>query len=172
MQQRFLPWSDSCFVCGDANPDGLGLRFTVEGDEVVVRTIPRATFEGYPGRLHGGILTALLDETVGWACTLAHGRFCLTAELKVRFLAPVPAGREIEVRGRAAAVNRRRVVGEGVVMGDGGVALAQAEGRFLPVESEVHDAIVSRLKMPGRSAREDDLRVVSSRVRRADDASR
>jgi acyl-coenzyme A thioesterase PaaI-like protein len=56
----------------------------------VVRTTfdchPR--FEGYPGQLHGGIISTLLDATMA-NCLFAQDLQAVTAELSVRFKAPV-----------------------------------------------------------------------------------
>ena len=58
MAERLLPWSRTCFVCGESNPFGLGVRFSVADGVVRVRTSVDPRFEGYPGRVHGGVITA------------------------------------------------------------------------------------------------------------------
>ena len=54
-----------CFGCGQANPVGLQLEFSLASDRSVVSlaTIPD-TCEGHPGYLHGGIIATLLDESM------------------------------------------------------------------------------------------------------------
>lgn len=163
-----LPWSGTCFVCGEDNPRGLGGRFVVEQGEVVLRTVPPAWFEGYRGQLHGGIVTALLDEAIGWACTLARGRFCVTAELRVRFLRPVSGGREVEARGRAVEVSDRRMTGRGELLDVRGRRVATADGVFVPVSPARHARVVEMLRIDGRPARLSDLPMVESAVRRTD----
>jgi uncharacterized protein (TIGR00369 family) len=157
MAERFLPWSDTCFVCGEANRAGLGVRFVVDGDTVVVRTVLDPCYEGYPGHVHGGIITALLDETMGWACTVATGRLCLTAEINVRFRRPVPAGRDLVVKGRSQASSDRVARGHGWIEDGGGTVLATAEGVFFPLPEARHQEVVPMLKMAGRAARLDDI---------------
>ena len=58
------PSSRGCFVCGRENPMGLAARWTNHPECGEVRAtveIPEH-FNGYPGTVHGGILSALLDE--------------------------------------------------------------------------------------------------------------
>lgn len=163
-----LPWSDTCFVCGEDNPHGFGGRFVVEDGDVVLRTVPPRWFEGYRGQLHGGVITALLDETIGWACTLARGRFCVTADLRVRFLRPVGGGTEVVARGRVVEVGERRVTGRGELRDARGRRVATADGAFVPVSESRHAGVVEMLRIDGRPARLDDLPMVESAARRSD----
>ena len=48
----------------------------------------RPLLEGYPGVLHGGVISALLDGAMT-NCLFAQGRAAVTAELRVRFRHPV-----------------------------------------------------------------------------------
>ncbi len=50
------------------------------------------TFEGYPGYLHGGIISTILDSAMA-NCLFAQGHQAVTAELAVRFRAPVTLDR-------------------------------------------------------------------------------
>jgi uncharacterized protein (TIGR00369 family) len=133
------------------------VRFTVEGDEVVARTSVDARFEGFPGHLHGGIISALLDETAGWACTVASGRLYYTVQLTVRYSRPVPGGQPIVIRGRCSGDDGRIARGQAAIEDAGGRCLATAEGRFFPLPREQQEAIVPHLKMAGRPARIEDL---------------
>lgn len=157
MSGRPLPWSEACFVCGEGNSNGLRARFHADGEEVRARVVLDRCFEGYPGHVHGGVVTALLDEAAGWACTVAVGRLCVTVELTVRFLRPVPGGEELGVRARCTEAGGRRPAGEAWLEDGRGRRLAHARGRFVPVPEERHRAVVASLRMPGRAARVEDL---------------
>jgi acyl-coenzyme A thioesterase PaaI-like protein len=78
-----------CVVCGHNHPHGLRLDFTLQ-DDGSVETVFAASeaFEGYQGRLHGGIIAAILDGAMTH-CLFAHGRRAFTAELTVRYRLPV-----------------------------------------------------------------------------------
>ncbi len=155
--EKALPWSRTCFVCGEGNPIGLGVRFVVEDGLVRVRTRLDPRFEGYPGRVHGGVITALLDETAGWACTVVVGRLCLTARISVRFLHPVPGDEPIEVIGEHLGSRGGFEQGRARLVDAEGRALASAEGQFSPVSPSLHAAIVPELRMPGRPATPEDI---------------
>lgn len=74
-----------CFVCGRDNPIGLHLRFFVdEQNRVHAEFTPHAEHQSYPGVMHGGLISALFDETIGRAA-IAQNFWCMTAELSVRY---------------------------------------------------------------------------------------
>jgi hypothetical protein len=57
------PNSRMCFVCGIDNPIGLHLSFYTDDEgRCVARFRPRPEHQGYPGHLHGGLISTLLDE--------------------------------------------------------------------------------------------------------------
>jgi uncharacterized protein (TIGR00369 family) len=99
----------NCFGCGPANVAGLRLRFRrCDDGDVETRPLVAARFEGVDDVVHGGIQTTILDEVMGVAAQLslpasASAAPCVTAELAVRFLRPVPVG---EVWARARVVRR------------------------------------------------------------------
>jgi acyl-coenzyme A thioesterase PaaI-like protein len=53
---------------------------------------------GYPGYVHGGIVSSALDEAMAWSAARYFRRMCVTAELTVRFLKRVPLNKELLVR--------------------------------------------------------------------------
>src|SRR5919112_6428057 len=120
-----LPNYELCYVCGHANPLGLNVRFRVEGDTVTTRFRPDPLHAGYPGRLHGGVLAALLDETMGWAPCVIAGRFCVAVELNVRYLKPAPTDRELRVVGRTESTESRIWQASGEITDDEGTAYAR-----------------------------------------------
>lgn len=88
------PSSRMCFVCGRDNPVGLKLRFFEEPEDQRVRadfTVPDE-YQGYPGIVHGGIVSTILDEVSGRAVMMASAgeRLFATLQLKVRFHRPTP----------------------------------------------------------------------------------
>jgi hypothetical protein len=60
------PNSKMCLVCGLKNDFGLHASFyELDNGELLGVFTPGDQHQGYPDRLHGGIATAILDETVG-----------------------------------------------------------------------------------------------------------
>jgi acyl-coenzyme A thioesterase PaaI-like protein len=130
--------SRMCMVCGRDNPSSLKARFyELEGGELLGLFAPLEVHQSYPGRLHGGVISAVLDETIGRAISLTEpDAFGVTVELTVRFRKPVPLDQEVRVVARITSDARRLYEGTGeIVLADGTVA-AEASGRYLrmPIE--------------------------------------
>lgn len=126
-----------CFACGANNPIGLHLQFTYsEGTAEALFTAERV-FQGYPGIMHGGLVSTLLDEAMAHAAISAHGT-AVTGDLHVRMRGRgVPIGRPLRLRGRVTGRRGRLVLAEATLHDEGGSLLAQAEGKFmLVVEKE------------------------------------
>jgi uncharacterized protein (TIGR00369 family) len=89
-----------CFVCGQENSGGLQARFRIDPEAgwAECRLSIPATFQGWQGVVHGGIVSAVLDEVAIQACR-GTAQDLLTAELQIRFRKPVPVGVEVTVRG-------------------------------------------------------------------------
>ena len=51
-----------CFACGKANPIGLKLEFERTEEECSTAFIPKREHQSYDGRMHGGLISTLLDE--------------------------------------------------------------------------------------------------------------
>jgi acyl-coenzyme A thioesterase PaaI-like protein len=131
------PTSRMCFVCGESNPAGIHVRFYEQADgSVLSRFTGCDHHQGYPGRMHGGVITAVMDETMGRAIMTRYGAkiWGVTAELTVRFRKPVPLGVELTAVGRITAEKTRLFEGSGeMYLPDGSVAV-EASGKFVKME--------------------------------------
>lgn len=134
--------SVGCFGCSTANERGLGLVFQ-RGDAVVeARTTLGDSFAGYDGLVHGGIVSTLLDEAMGWAILELAGRFAVTRTLTVDFRRPVFTGRPLTVNARISGEESDGALRvEAEVTDARGRLLASAVGIWVPVrESRVRPA--------------------------------
>jgi acyl-coenzyme A thioesterase PaaI-like protein len=141
--------SRMCLVCGRDNPLGLHARFyelapegpaesgavpsdPAGGRELLGVFTPREEHQSYPGRLHGGISSAILDETIGRAILLVQpGAWGVTAEFTVRFRRPLPLDEEVRCVARLTRDASRLFEGSGeILLGDGSVAVA-AHGKYV-----------------------------------------
>jgi acyl-coenzyme A thioesterase PaaI-like protein len=131
--------SRMCLVCGAGNPVSLKAQFLeLEGGDLLGVFHPLEVHQSYPGRLHGGISSAILDETIGRAIIIAEpGIWGVTAEFSVRFRQPVPLDGEIRAVGRITRNTSRLFEGTGeILLADGSVAV---EGRGKYVKMSIED---------------------------------
>jgi len=89
---------ENCLVCGDKNEIGMNLPFDYDGEVAATEYTAEARFEGYKEVLHGGILTALLDEVMAKAI-FGKKILAATVEIKVKFKKPVKTGEKIKLEG-------------------------------------------------------------------------
>lgn len=143
--KRYLPTYKNCFVCGQGNPAGLGVRFFIEGDKVKAEFVPQEAHMGYRGIVHGGIISALLDEIMGWPLSLENGRVCISVEIRVRFKRPLPLGQRYIVSGEAVDDARRLWEGRGEIRDEQGLLYAAGWGRYLPLSEEETEEVSNYL---------------------------
>ena len=65
---------NACVGCGPEHPTGLRLAFRRKGDAVSTTLAATARHEGWPGRLHSGILYLAMLETANWTLYGLRGR--------------------------------------------------------------------------------------------------
>ncbi len=125
--------SKMCFVCGLKNPAGLHASFyNLEGDQVVALFTPCEKHQGYPGRLHGGMAAAILDETIGRAMNIESDEIWgVTVDLQVRYKQPVPLDTELRVVGRIIGQNRRLFEGTGEILLPDGQVAVEGRGKYI-----------------------------------------
>jgi len=128
-----------CFVCGESNPGGVHVRFYEQEDgSLLSRFTPAEQHQGYPGRMHGGVITAVMDETIGRAIMIRYGEaiWGVTAELTIRFRKPVPIGVELTAVGRITNENSRLFEGSGELYLPDGTVAVEASGKFIKLNIE------------------------------------
>ena len=144
----YLPTSKSCFICGEENPAGLRTRFYIEDGVVKAELNARDHHCGYPNVVHGGVVAAILDETMGWAATCVIERMCYTGDLTIRYLKPVPCDRTTTVTTDVVRANKRLAEVRSAVVDSDGEVYVRGRGRFFPLSVErtleVDDHLVYR----------------------------
>lgn len=133
----YLPTYDKCYVCGQAHPRGLRVRFYAgDAGQVHVQFEPDETQTSYDGIVHGGVISTLLDELLGWPIALQTGRLAYTGELTVRFVKPMSAGRVYLATARPGADRRRYWEGEGEICDEQGQVYAKGRGKYFLLSAE------------------------------------
>jgi len=100
--------SDLCFGCGENNPCGLKLKFEWDGKQVRAEFTPTKFHQGWAGIIHGGIITTILDEAMGYVAYY-EGIKCVTSSMQTRFKRPLSIDEPITVTASLTRNARRYV---------------------------------------------------------------
>ncbi len=117
-----------CVVCSSTNSKGLHLSFDLDDGRVESTFRCEECFEGYPGMMHGGVISSILDGAMG-NCMFAHGKATVTAEMNIKFRHPVKIGQEAVVSARITRVSHPLYLLEAKIVQDGKVK-ATARGKY------------------------------------------
>jgi uncharacterized protein (TIGR00369 family) len=125
-----------CFVCGTDNPISLHAHFLeLEDGRLCAEFMATDVHQSYPGRAHGGVISAILDEAIGRAVQVADPQiFGVTLELNVRFRKPVPLNVPLRVIAEITKHSNRLFVGEGKLLLEDGSVAADATARYFQME--------------------------------------
>lgn len=148
-----------CLVCGLKNPHGLKSSFfELDNNELVCLVTPCEEHQGYPGRLHGGITTALLDETIERAITMRHkhAMWGVTVEFTTKFKKPIPLNRELRVVGRITDESSRFFEGTGEILLPDGEPAATGRGKYIKLPLEKIAEVVAADQEWNVTEREND----------------
>jgi len=128
--------SKMCFVCGLSNDAGLHASFFETGaNELVALVKPSEKHQSYPGRMHGGVAAAILDETIGRAIAMGKSDqvWGVTVELTTKFRRPIPLNQELKIIGRVLKDGSRFFEGSGEIVLENGEIAVSAVGKYLKV---------------------------------------
>lgn len=108
-----------------------------EGREMVAVMYVGEDLCGHPGIVHGGLLATVLDEGLGRCCfkSLPHS-IAVTANLKIDYRKPTPAGSFLVLRAQTTKVEGRKAWVKGhleslAAPGETPTVFAEAEGLFV-----------------------------------------
>jgi len=140
LQETYAP-ENTCFGCGPANAQGLGIRSFVDGDGLVADWTPQTHHEAFPGVLNGGIIGALLDCHCNWAAAwhlMQTGQLdkppcTVTMEYAIKLRRPTPSDRPVHLHARAIESDGKTVRVEGSLWSNGKLC-DQCIGKFVAVE--------------------------------------
>ena len=121
-------------ISGRSSPWGLDIEVRRDGEEVVAAFTLRAAHEGAPGRSHGGVVAALLDDVYGFVLQM-RAEVAFTGELWLRYEAGVPIGEPLSCRVRLDRQDGRKLymTGELTVVTTGQV-LTRSTATFIAID--------------------------------------
>ena len=126
----------NCFVCGDKNQCGLKVDFFDEQGVAKAQYQASSDFEGYKDVLHGGIISALLDEVMIKA-VLAKDILAVTASIEIKFKQSVKIGEKLTLEGKILEHRGRIIFTEGKVFKEDQSIAALGFARYVKADEKM-----------------------------------
>lgn len=142
--------SRMCIMCGLDNEYGVRAPFyNMEDGSVMTLFRYRKQHQSYPGRVHGGLITAMLDEMglrALWAKELSEETFGVTFSLETKYRKPVPYDQDLIGKGIIVKNSSKFFVTEASIMDTKGNVLANGTVKYIRLDvneiaenAEVHE---------------------------------
>lgn len=128
------------FVSGDPEGDRIRVRYFVNSEDR--RLMCKAWFghgsQGPPGHAHGGSISALLDESMGFAAWVA-GHMVVAAQLNINFRSMVPIDKISTCEAWVEDVQGRKITTRSRLFSQDGVTCSDGTALFLTLTAEQFD---------------------------------
>lgn len=136
--------SRMCAICGLDNLYGVQAPFYNMADGSVVTLFQyKDHHQSYPGRVHGGLISAMIDE-MGlrglWAKHQDETLFGVTMTLDTKYRKPVPYGVELLGRGIVTAETARAFEVDSFIYDRQGTLLANGHVKYMKLAPEIISA--------------------------------
>ena len=132
-------WDEhTCFGCGQKNSNGLQLKFYTDNVRVYSFTEVPSTMTGWGSTVHGGIISTLLDEIMGWTVIHLYKKLGVTKSMNIEFLKPVSAREKVTLVGSVlekTGARSARIRGE--IYNTSEVLCATSTGDFSIMDSKL-----------------------------------
>ena len=128
--------SADCIVCGLDNHSSLKVRFYECEGEILCGVFHNEEWhQSFPGRMHGGMIGAVLDETIGRAVMIRNpDQWGVTGELTIRYIKPTPLNSDLLWWGKLVSENSRLFKGVGQLETPEGEVVATAEATYFKLD--------------------------------------
>ncbi len=131
-----LPRYKKCFICGKENPIGLKITFQTDGQRVYATFKPDEKYIGYKDRIHGGIAASVLDEIMGWSCSVKTKKLYYTVELTVKYKNPIPPNTKLFAEAKMVEEKHSLSYAEATLKDINGKQFALAKGKYFPLSDK------------------------------------
>ncbi|MFH9005887.1 PaaI family thioesterase [Streptomyces afghaniensis] len=143
MEERLpveLPWLDEpafrCFGCSPRNRIGLALKmFRTDDGGLATDVTFSEEYASYPGVVHGGIVSALVDELMGDLIALDRGMLAFSVTLRTKFLRPLGTRTSYRCVARITGEGDGVVRAEADVLAEDGEPHVMASSAYRPITS-------------------------------------
>lgn len=145
--------SKMCMICGLDNEYGVNAPFYNMEDGSVMSVFQyKWQHQSYPGRVHGGLITAMLDE-MGlrslWAKELSEATFGVTLSLDTKYRKPIPYETDLIGRGIVVRETSKFLVTDASIMDMRGVVLANGMIKYIKMDTQkISEGVQIHEEMP------------------------
>jgi acyl-coenzyme A thioesterase PaaI-like protein len=132
-EKKFLPKpvGTRCFGCGDRNPLGLNMSFYRLGTTLRSDITLSEHHMGWENLAHGGIISTVLDEIMGWTVIAFRRVFFVTRSIEVHYLRPVQLNSPLTAVGEIEADHAPKGCStRGYLINAAGVKLAEGRAQM------------------------------------------
>lgn len=130
----------NCVVCAPGHPWGFRSQYYYDPQtETVVSPFSELNPEmaGFPGILHGGFQTMLMDEVMGWAALHFEKKLAFTARMEVKFSKTMAVDEPVEVHGKVDKAGSRLLHCSAWIQGRDEVKAESSGAFFVPGAKEL-----------------------------------
>jgi uncharacterized protein (TIGR00369 family) len=121
----------NCFACSPKNKFGLQMKLFTDEEAVYSRLSVPGHMGGWQNIVHGGIVSTILDEIMGWAGLYLLKKVTLTNSMTVDFIKAVHIGERLEAEGRVIDFDSGRNASiDGFLYNEKRELCAKATGNF------------------------------------------
>lgn len=134
--------SKMCVICGMDNKFGVQAQFYNMEDKSVISPFRFSEHhQSYPGRVHGGIITAMLDEIGLRAVWPSEPNvWGVTMSLETKYRKPVPYNEDLYAVGKLISSTHRFMQSHAYIYDIDGNRLAEAEIKYIKLDpSQITD---------------------------------
>lgn len=154
--------SNMCAICGLENKFGVKAHFyNMEDGSVMTPFVFKEEHQSYPGRVHGGLIAAMLDELGLRACWTKGNEdtWGVTISMEVKYRKPVPYNTDLIGRGRVESENTKFLKIYTEILDKKGQVLANAEVKYIKLSAnEINGDVDTHDEM---HLIEDDLKEIN-----------
>lgn len=119
-----------CFVCGEKNPQGLHVKFSIHEGKALAEFVPQKIHQGYKDIVHGGLISALLDEAMV-KVALMQGMPAVTAVITARFKSPLMPGEKANVEAMITKINKKIIEASASIKKTDNTLIAEGHAKLL-----------------------------------------
>lgn len=127
----------TCFGCGSKNHDGLQMEFYTDDQLLYSFVKIPVKMAGWDQAVHGGILSTVLDEIMGWGVIYLCKQIGITKTITVDFVKPVFVEDELTVISKLEEKkSARSVMMSSEIYNSQSVLCVRASAEFAAIESK------------------------------------